>query len=629
MPAQFYTDNVPKFFPLKGHTITWPRGTEQPWPGDAVPQMDQESDLQGHRAEAIIFGPNYFNRILAEMDQLLRTPTNGIFWVHGWYFDLYEYEISMRMWGRNDLPTAFQPAETTDHWALYRKGAGLKIGTARTPFVDRLIALKDAGVDVRIIGYVSPLLLKSKAMLKATGGWGKPITIGTATYDRPGNVHDRIYATFYNLLRLRADFGQNHAHRVIFNILNHPLGGAHSKMIIVGNDNYRRAFTGGIDLAADRNRMSNHDVSVCVEGKAATKAAQFFKDLWNEISAQQQRTVRFAATSLRTGAAEVVEADYYMHLNSPLTATIGEKAPLPGTTPTDQYVQMFRTLPRKNYRPTTPTLGGRVAGKIMGSRMGVSTSEGTAIVKALRDIPYFFTGPISFAMKGCFEFKTVAYKAVDAAEQYIMIMDQDVSNFELMTRINRRVRELRTQGQTLRVIVGTPYYTRKLPNASAVFLQACTMAKAHELFKRLSEAIPVREHGDHFLFVQLYTHAKILMVDDKWVSIGSANCMRRSFYTDIEMGFSILHETWVRDFRKALMASFMDASSTPMTNNPLQDFAAWFRYWQSDFPNVDFSGYIFDPNRVDILGTPDPTTIDNTFDSNIYNFEDPDSNSAL
>jgi phosphatidylserine/phosphatidylglycerophosphate/cardiolipin synthase-like enzyme len=316
--------------------------------------MNTLTSLQGHRAETIITGKSYFDQLLAEMNYLLDANAGGIFWVHGWYFDLYEYATVMRFWGKETLPTEFGPAETTNDWTLYREGAGLKMGRSKTLFVDKLIALEAAGVDVRIIGNSAPLLFKSRAMLKATEGWEGTIDINGATHGVATNVHDRFYATFYNLLRLRNDLTA--AWRVAFNGLNHPLGGAHSKMIIIGNGSYRKAFTGGIDLAADRNKSDNHDVAVWVEGRAATNAAKFFKDLWNEINSKQQVQLRFSATAVAGAAIEVPDAQHLTHLNTPLTTDITEIAPLPGTEPADKYVQMFRTLPRKNYYATRQTL---------------------------------------------------------------------------------------------------------------------------------------------------------------------------------------------------------------------------------------------------------------------------------
>jgi phosphatidylserine/phosphatidylglycerophosphate/cardiolipin synthase-like enzyme len=626
--ANFYADNYPKFFPLEGHAITWPNGRAQAWPGDAVPQMNKLLDLQGHRVESVIFGNNYFNWLFTEMDRLIQANAGGIFWVHGWFFDLYTYATIMRFAGKQDLPTEFAPAEKLDEWALYREGDGLKVGANQATFVQKVIDLEAAGVDVRIIGNSAPLLLRSRALLKASDGLGSTVFINGVEYDTPTNVQDRLYATFYNLMRLRTELVDEK--RVIMNVLNHPLGGAHTKMVVLGNSTYRKAWTGGIDIAADRNHRRNHDVAVCVEGRAATRAAQFFKDLWNEISAQQQVQIRFSATDAATGTVELPAGQYATHLNSPLTTTLTEIAPLPDPqVASGAYVQMFRTLPRKNFQASTPLLAGMAAAKVMSSRADITLAQGKRLVDAMRKLSYFYTRPISFATKGSFEFKTVSYKAVDAARDYIWIIDQDATNFELMTRINRRIRKLRAEGHTLRVIIGTPYLTRAPVSKSSQFVAECTSAKQHELFRCLSESIPPRDHAMHFLFVHLVSHAKVILIDDIWAAIGSANCMRRSFYTDIEMGYAILHETWVKGFRKELFDSFMDTSAPDATDNWYHDFAAWSDEWELDFPSEDFSSYVPNPKLLVRTGVPTPDTFDNTFDKHRNAFEDPDSNTQI
>ena len=52
---------------------------------------------------------------------------------------------------------------------------------------------------------------------------------------------------------------------------------------------------------------------------------------------------------------------------------------------------------------------------------------------------------------------------------------------------------------------------------------------------------------------EVYVHAKIMLVDDAWATIGSANIMTRSFHADTELNASFWHPATVRALRVALL----------------------------------------------------------------------------
>jgi phosphatidylserine/phosphatidylglycerophosphate/cardiolipin synthase-like enzyme len=630
MPTQFETDNVPRFFPVQGYTIPWPRWGSKATEGDAVPQMNKAADLAGHRVTTFITGKKYFEALFDEINALLQSPQGGIFWVHGWFFDLFVYEAAMRFSGTAHLPAALQTGEPGQYWHVYRQGTGLMDEQTQDMLWEKIVELENNNVDVRIIGYVSPIFLQSYGLVKASEGFDatKSKDIGGIKHESPTNVHDRGFATFYNLLRLRAEMSE--PERVVFNTLSHPLGGAHAKMVIIGNSNYRKVFTGGIDMAADRHSADNHDVAVCVEGKATTFAARFFKDLWNEIRLNQAVQINFEGTEIANQVTDFPAGNYASHLGASMTMDIADIAPVTTGTTADKHVQMYTTLPRKHYANSAPSLRTAIIGATLSSKLGISLSQGRDYVRGLRDFKQFYTPKISFAEKGRFEFKTACYKAIDEAEGYIFIIDQAASNYELMTRINKRVREQLDAGFLLRVVIGTPFLTMKTSRNLALTKQEVITiaARQSELFKRLSDSIPEREHEDLFIFAMVSTHAKVMLIDDKWAAIGSANCMRRSFYTDIEMGFSILHETWVEDFRKALFASFLDPSSDPIPDDPFEALAIWGLAWRDGYLNTDFSKFLFNPNLFYTAQTPTTRTKD-SFDSTRYEFDDPDSNNII
>ncbi|HSM06183.1 MAG TPA: phospholipase D-like domain-containing protein, partial [Longimicrobiales bacterium] len=68
-------------------------------------------------------------------------------------------------------------------------------------------------------------------------------------------------------------------------------------------------------------------------------------------------------------------------------------------------------------------------------------------------------------------------------------------------------------------------------------------------------------------FPSVYVHSKIVLIDDAFASIGSANCNRRGYYSDGECNLFALRETvaegddnWIRELRLALWAEHLGVS---------------------------------------------------------------------
>ena len=101
----------------------------------------------------------------------------------------------------------------------------------------------------------------------------------------------------------------------------------------------------------------------------------------------------------------------------------------------------------------------------------------------------------------------------------------------------------------------------------------------------------VTQHGDYLQYetfrrivaglgsrVRLYTmknravHSKFVMVDDRWMSIGSANANVRSFDLDSEMNFSIAEPTLVADFRLRLWSHNLGIDPSVIATWKVLDF---------------------------------------------------------
>ena len=81
---------------------------------------------------------------------------------------------------------------------------------------------------------------------------------------------------------------------------------------------------------------------------------------------------------------------------------------------------------------------------------------------------------------------------------------------------------------------------------------------------------------------EVYVHAKILLVDDAWATIGSTNVAERSFHSDTELNASVWHAPTVRGLREALLREHL-ARDTSL----LDDRAALRLYREIALANRD------------------------------------------
>jgi cardiolipin synthase len=93
---------------------------------------------------------------------------------------------------------------------------------------------------------------------------------------------------------------------------------------------------------------------------------------------------------------------------------------------------------------------------------------------------------------------------------------------------------------------------RREPRA-AFFFEKLARLGSHPRFT-LAALAGAREDGSPD---EIYVHAKIMLVDDAWATIGSANVADRSFREDTELNASFWHEESVRALRVELFAEHL------------------------------------------------------------------------
>ena len=88
---------------------------------------------------------------------------------------------------------------------------------------------------------------------------------------------------------------------------------------------------------------------------------------------------------------------------------------------------------------------------------------------------------------------------------------------------------------------------------AAFFFDELAALGSHQNFTLA--AIAGSRGGGHY--EEVYVHAKIMLVDDAWATIGSTNVAERSFHRDTELNASFWHEATVRSLRAELLAEHL------------------------------------------------------------------------
>jgi phosphatidylserine/phosphatidylglycerophosphate/cardiolipin synthase-like enzyme len=95
----------------------------------------------------------------------------------------------------------------------------------------------------------------------------------------------------------------------------------------------------------------------------------------------------------------------------------------------------------------------------------------------------------------------------------------------------------------------------------------------HEFFRRLLAGIPPARRRVYAMFQRL-VHSKVLLVDDRALTIGSANANPRGFFLDSELNVTVDNPAFVRDARVDLWSHDLNVSKTTVAGWPVGAFIA-------------------------------------------------------
>jgi len=482
------------------------------------PEQQASNQRRGHSVSCLVGGPEYFEAIENEITSILESTADGrFFYMSAWWLGLADVDADITVdpdvFGADFLKNFTDAAEP---WIkkIEVPVPGFSFSSGQK-LLDGLVAMSQADVDVRVLSWVSPFAPKYKQVADRSEG----ITLL--------NLH-----TLLSTKKLRDDLGKQADH-VMLNMLAHPLGGAHLKVVICGDNTSMRAYTGGMDPVVNRLDNTWEDAAVCVQGPAADATYRFFAQLWEE---QRRRNPE----SFKLNGQVILS-------NLPTTPDVPQRPPFPEQDQTGPaVVQVLRTVPVMNFSVTGPEW------------LGPNMLQRALLVNTMG----FKKDPLSFAPKGIFEFAVALRKLISVARQYIFITDQAFSGQEIMGWLSKRL----TDGSGVKIILLHGPDPSDPPSGSMQEAVNSYLLKGAE---KAEESTSGYLNLAYYLWQDTVAHSKVCIVDDKACVIGSANPgMRRSLFTDIEHSVSIVDltgESQVKLLRRKLWARCcgVNASEVP------------------------------------------------------------------
>jgi len=376
--------------------------------------------------------------------------------------------------------------------------------------VDALKQASRDGVDVRVLAWVmAPNTLQNYAARSS-------LDVSLLKVN-----HDTM--SFVNELRQEPTLKD----KVVLNILSHPAGAAHAKMAIIGNDDDAVGFTGGIDMQSGRYSDNWHDIAVRTKGPIVQGFYKFFSGMWEEVRKRQPWSLSIVEQRDATRSKVILPGiTCFSHTSTTLSLLQTRLIQSKSSSTSNMDVLNLQTLPSFNFPPVFNML-------------------------KYNDQSLFpVNQPLSYAPKGDFQVKQAWQKGISGAQNYIYMEDQSLYSTEVFDWINQAVK----QNPNLRVVLLTGQTDpNDTPNdlSSKLFNVAIKNYLLKDLNGDQIKRIGIFSHQ------QKVIHAKTMIIDDQWATIGSANCMQRSLYTDIEHGIAFNDEDG-----KALVGYRMDLWNT-------------------------------------------------------------------
>jgi phosphatidylserine/phosphatidylglycerophosphate/cardiolipin synthase-like enzyme len=169
-----------------------------------------------------------------------------------------------------------------------------------------------------------------------------------------------------------------------------------------------------------------------------------------------------------------------------------------------------------------------------------------------------------FLPQGDFRILEAYTRALRSARKFVYLESQFLWSAQVVEILANKLRE--PPSDDFRVVVLLP--ARPNNGADTTRGQLGVLAGADDGAARfLATTISARSGG---LAGPLYVHAKIAIVDDAWLTIGSANLNEHSFFNDTEMNVVTCDRTVARETRLRLWAEHLERSVEEVSGEPFR-----------------------------------------------------------
>jgi phosphatidylserine/phosphatidylglycerophosphate/cardiolipin synthase-like enzyme len=455
-----------------------------------------------------------------------RVTPSGPFWIA--LFQSVARKVDVRVL-ISDLDPIGNHSRHGINWATYRALIALQrdLPSSRRGALQVIISLHSMFVDLNAVPFGLATLLVAAALTRLRSG-SKALL---------GNLENK--PLLWRNVRRDANTGQLVlAADDQLDLRTYPAS-HHQKFCVVDGD---VAFAGGIDIASPRaNPEAWRDVNCMLKGTIVGDLEAAFVERWNR---ERVRFERFLAKATRDLAVfskrpsfALPEAERITALSvNPLQPPEGQPSPRP---PGQAWAQMRRTVSRSDHRDEDLEAG----------RKSVPLAAPTLRLDEV--------------------WKTYE-RAITVAEKLVYIENQYVRDPRIGGLLSARMAAV----NTLCAIILMPQRVEEkdkhfTPHGN--YLQAQIVKGLTENFGRQGRfgAFQVRAFRP-------YAHSKVVIVDDVFAVIGSANANARSFGLDSELDIAWHEPASVHSFRLQLWAGILGMSAPEVNKTPLESSVALF-----------------------------------------------------
>ena len=277
-----------------------------------------------------------------------------------------------------------------------------------------------------------------------------------------------------------------------------PFASHHQKYIIVDGNNSKAAFIGGIDIAPDRldsvdhdnsvPRMEElfeawHDIQIKLEGPCVTEAMKFFQERWNDSRAPHNFPAIGGDVPAPLDDADITE------INSP------------GGT---HSVQLLTTY-------------------------ACRSNDGQGDQNSY-----------PFAQGGRYDYQNALIAAIRNAEHFIYVEDQYCWPSEVVEELVNAV----SRGVVVILMLARDFDSPGLDPyhnfLRGTVIESLLKQQGDEKLVFVYHLEQIEINADSQIREQIFVHSKTMIIDDRYMVIGSGNLNRRSMKTDTEFGAAIV-----------------------------------------------------------------------------------------